>query len=364
MSVVREPAKVFELFRKGELDWHGLSLPEYWYEKLPNDAPEVEGGYIHKVQFYNDIPRPTWALRINCSKPLLGNRNIRHGLHHAMNWELVNKEIFHGDFERMQTVADGYGGRSNDKVKVRAFSVEKAEAAFAKAGFNERGADGILKNDEGKRLSFTISTGYKRFTSLLTVLKQEAKKAGVELNLEILELTAGWKKADEKNHEITFGGLNNSVELYPRFWEPYHSDNAYKEEGDSKYDADGNLKAGLNLKPNTNNATVTADRDIDNLIKKYREASELGEITQLSHTLIEQLHDHAGFIPAWSKPWYRVGYWRWVKWPDAFNAKQSRAWEEFHVHWINPADKKATLDAKKGGKTFDKVVKVHDQYRK
>ena len=364
VTVVREPAKVFELFRKGELDWHGLSLPEYWYEKLPNDAPEVQRGYIHKVQFYNDIPRPTWALRINCSKPLLDNKNIRHGLHHAMNWELVNKEIFHGDFERMQTVADGYGGRSNDKVKVREFSVEKAEAAFAKAGFDERGADGILKNADGKRLSFTISTGYKRFTSLLTVLKQEAKKAGVELNLEILELTAGWKKADEKNHEITFGGLNNSVELYPRFWEPFHSDNAYKEEGDSKYNADGTLKAGLNLKPNTNNSTVTADRDLDALIKKYRESSNLDEITQLSHQLIEQLHDHAGFIPAWSKPWYRVGYWRWVKWPDTFNAKQSRDWEEFHVHWIEPADKTATLDAKKDGKTFEKVIKVHDQYRK
>ena len=27
VTVVREPAKVFELFRKGELDWHGMSLP-------------------------------------------------------------------------------------------------------------------------------------------------------------------------------------------------------------------------------------------------------------------------------------------------------------------------------------------------
>jgi microcin C transport system substrate-binding protein len=364
VTVVREPAKVFELFRKGELDWHGMSLPEYWYEKLPHDAPEVVKGYIHKVQFYNDIPRPTWALRINCSKPLLNNRDIRQGLHHAMNWDLVNKEIFHGDFERMQTVADGYGGRSNPKVKVREFSVQKAEDAFAKAGFRERGADGILRNAEGRRLSFTITTGYKRFTSLLTVLQQEAKKAGVELNLEILELTAGWKKADEKDHEIAFGGLNNSVELYPRFWEPYHSDNAYKEEGDSKFNANGSLKEDVNLKPNTNNATATADRDLDKLIKQYREAADLDEITRLSHLLIERLHDHAGYIPAWTKPWYRVGYWRWVKWPDGFNAKQSRDWMEYHLHWLDPAAKAKTLEAVKDGKTFEKVVKVHDQHRK
>ena len=364
VTVVREPAKVFELFRKGELDWHGLSLPEYWYDKLPNDAPEVESGYIHKAQFYNDIPRPTWALRINCSMPLLNNQNIRQGLHYSMNWNLVNKEIFHGDFERMQSIADGYGGRSHPTLKAREFSVEKAEAAFASAGFTERGVDGILQNANGKRLSFTITTGYKRFSSLLTVLQQEAKKAGVELNIEMLELTAGWKKTSEKKHEISFGGLNNSVELYPRFFEPYHSYNAYEEEGDELYNADGSLREGITTKPDTNNSTLTADRELDNLIKQYREAEDLKEITELSHKLIKKLHDHAGFIPAWAKPWYRVGYWRWVKWPDGFNVKQSRDMEEYHLHWIDTAVKTETQKAKKSGEKFKKTIKVFDQYRK
>jgi len=364
VTVVREPAKVFELFRKGELDWHGLSLPEYWYDKLPNDDPEVENGYIHKAQFYNDIPRPTWALRINCSKPLLDNQDIRQGLHYSMNWDLVNKEIFHGDFERMQTVADGYGGRSNPKVKAREFSVEKAGVAFAKAGFSKRGADGILQNDTGKRLSFTITTGYKRFSSLLTVLQQEAKKAGVELNIEMLELTAGWKKTNEKQHEISFGGLNNSVELYPRFFEPYHSYNAYVEEGDKLYKADGSLRKGITPKPDTNNSTLTANRELDSRIKQYREAEGLEEITELSHDLIQRLHDHAGFIPAWAKPWYRVGYWRWVKWPEGFNVRQSRDMEEFHLHWIDTDVKAQTQEAKKSGKKFKKTIRVHDQYRK
>ena len=364
VTVVRVPAKVFELFRKGELDWHGLSLPEYWYDKLPNDAPEVESGYIHKAQFYNDIPRPTWALRINCSKPLLNNLDIRQGLHYSMNWDLVNKEIFHGDFERMQSIADGYGGRSHPTLKARGFSVEKAEAAFAKAGFTKRGADGILQNANGKRLSFTITTGYKRFSSLLTVLQQEAKKAGVELRIEMLELTAGWKKTGEKKHEISFGGPNNSVELYPRFFEPYHSYNAYEEEGDKLYNADGSLREGITPKPDTNNSTLTADRELDQLIKQYREAEDLEEITKLSHELIQKLHDHGGFIPAWAKPWYRVGYWRWVKWPDGFNVKQSRDMEEYHLHWIDTAAKAETQKAKKSGEKFKKTIKVFDQYRK
>jgi microcin C transport system substrate-binding protein len=363
VTVIREPAKAFELFRKGELDWHSLRMPEDWYEKLPDNASEVTKGYIHKVQFYNEIPRPTWALRINCSKPLLKNRDVRVGLHHAMNWALVIKEVFHGDFARMQSVADGYGRCSNPSVKVREFSVEKAGQAFAKAGFTERGADGILKNSKGQRLTFSITTGYKRFTAALTVLQQEAKKAGVEIKLEILELTAGWKKSDEKEHEIGFGGLNNSVELYPRFWETNHSDNAYKEDGDTKYAEDGSLKENLTLKKNTNNETATADKEIDKLIKQYREAEDMDEIIRLSHELIQRLHDHAGFIPAWVKPWYRVAHWRWVKWPEDFNVKQSRRWEEFHVHWIDADAKAETVEAKKTGKTFEKVIEVFDQWK-
>ncbi len=77
VTVVREPAKVFELILKGELDWHGLGLPEYWYEKLPDDHSLVKNGHIEKIQFYNDVPRPTWALRLNSSDPVLSNRDIR-----------------------------------------------------------------------------------------------------------------------------------------------------------------------------------------------------------------------------------------------------------------------------------------------
>ena len=363
VTVIREPAKVFELFRKGEIDLFALDLPSRWYEKLPNGATEVAKGYIHKTQFFNQIPRPSWALYINCLKPLLNNRDVRVGLHHAMNWTLVIKEVFHGDYARMQSVADGYGRCSHPSVKAREFSVEMAEEAFAKAGFTERGADGILKNSKGQRLSFTITTGYKRFTPALTVLQQEARKAGVEIKLEILEKTAGWKKIHEKEHEIAFGGLNNFVELYPRFWDLFHSDNAYQENGDSKYADDGSLKKNLTVKPNTNNFSSSADRELDKLIKQYREAEDFDEITRLSHELIERLHDHAGYIPSWVIPWYRVGYWRWVKWPENFNLKESRDWEEFHVHWIDTDAKTETIEAKKTGKTFEKVIKVFDQWK-
>ena len=362
VTVVREPSKRFELFKKGEIDIHGLALPEYWYDKLSDDAAEVEKGYIHKIQFYNQIPRPTWGLWINSSQPLLDNRDIRIGIHYALNWDLVIEKFFRGDMVRMNTVADGYGPRSHPGLRAREFNVEKALEHFAKAGFKERNADGILVNDKGEKLSFTITTGYKRVQDVLTILKQESPKAGLELILEVLELTSAWKKADEKKHQITLAARNVSVEMYPRFWETYHSDNAYKVEGDAKYNPDGSLKSGLEQKMQTNNDTLTAVREIDHLIDKYRESESLEEITGLAHTLMEKLNDHAGFVPGWVKPWYRIGHWRWIRFPENFDGMESREPGEFQLHWVDVEAKEETLEALESGETFEKVIRIHDPY--
>ena len=364
VTVVREPAKVFELFLKGELDWHGLGLPEFWYEKLPDDHDLVKNGRVHKIQFYNEVPRPTWALRLNSSDPVLRDRDVRVGLNHAMNFEVVIEKVFRGDYQRMNSVADGYGPRSHPALKARPFSVEKAKQFFAKAGYTEAGSDGILANKQGKRLSFTFTTPYKRLEDVMTVLKEEAKKAGVELQVEIMERTAAWKKISEKNHKIMLGTLNTSVEIAPRFWEPYHSDNAYEGEREERYDSNGKLKDGLKPKPVTNNFTLTADKEIDELIDKYRVSEDLEEITQLSHTLITKLHDHAAYIPGWVRPWYRAGHWRWVRYPEGYNVKESRQPHEFHVHWLDSNLKAVTFkemaDGKKSGAP---VIEVHDQYK-
>ena len=52
-----------------------------------------------------------------------------------------------------------------------------------------------------------------------------------------------------------------------------------------------------------------------------------------------------------------------MKWPDDFNVKQSRAWDEFHVHWVDTVAKKETQAAKKSGKAFPPVIKTYDQYK-
>ncbi|MEM7386336.1 MAG: ABC transporter substrate-binding protein, partial [Verrucomicrobiota bacterium] len=345
--VVRDLNKMLESFKRGDFDMLRIRTPENWGPKL--DIPEVKNGYIHRAQFYNQVPRPTYAMRINQTKPLLDNRDIRIGIHHASNWDLILKEIFKGDYTRMRTTSDGYGEFTHPTLQARPFSVEEATASFANAGFDQRGPDGILVNADGKKLSFTLTTGYKRLEDALSILVEEAKKAGLELKLEVLDSTAGWKKAQEKKHELMFTALNTAVEMYPRFFDFYHSYNAFDEMG--------------KVKANTNNMTVTANPELDKMIEAYEKSQDLEEIKRLSHQIQEQVHEAGAYVPGFVRPFFRCAYWNWVQWPEGFSTRLSREHDEYDVHWIDEDLKTETMKARKESRALPQAPVIYDQHK-
>lgn len=359
LNVIRENSKLFEAFKRGDVDQFGLNIPEYWYEKLPDNDPDVQKGYIHKAVFYNQKPRPPYGLYINTSKPLLDNQDIRIGINYATNWDLVIQKLFRGDYERLHTASDGYGEFSHPTLKARPFDIDKAQEYFAKAGFKERGPDGILVNDEGERLSFTLSTGYEAYKDVLTILKEEALKAGLEYRIEVLDATTGWKKVQEKKHDIHFSAFNFSLEMYPRFWEMYHSDNAY----DKAFLEDGSINPNRKIKTQTNNLEELAIPEMDRMINRYRASEDKQEMIELAHEMTELHHDYGSFVPGFYQPFYRLGFWRWVRYPDFFNHKYSGSAGQYFVHWIDEDMKKETLAARKSGKTFEPSIRVYDQFR-
>ena len=249
LSVIRDTPKVFESFKRGDIDTFGLNLAEYWYEKLPDSDPDVQAGYIHKATFYNQRPRPSYGLYINSGRPLLDNQDIRVGINYATNWEVVIEKFYRGDYTRMKTAQDGFGEYSHPTIEARPFDVVKAQEHFAKAGFTQRGPDGVLVNAQGQRLAFTLTTGYEALKDILTILKEEALKAGLEYRIEVLDSTAGWKKIQEKQHDIAFSAFGRFLEEFPRYWESYHSDNAF----DQAFLPDGSINPDRKLETQSNN---------------------------------------------------------------------------------------------------------------
>ena len=112
----------------------------------------------------------------------------------------------------------------------------------------------MLVNSQGQRLSFTLSSGYQSMQDVLTILREEALKAGLEFRIEVLDGTASWKKVQEKQHDIHFSAFGAFLEMYPRYWEHYHSDNAY----DQAFLEDGSVNPERQVKTQTNNLETFA----------------------------------------------------------------------------------------------------------
>jgi microcin C transport system substrate-binding protein len=361
LTVIRDTPKAFEAALAGELDFiGGMGLAEYWYDQLPDDHPLVERGLIHKTTFYNDVPRPTYGLYINAAQPILGDRDVRLGIHYASNWQLVLDQYFRGDYVRMNTTADGYGDMTHPDIRARAFDLAKAAEHFDEAGFTQRGPDGILVNEQGQRLSFTLTTGYESLAPVLNILRQEALKAGLELQVEILDSATAWKKVQEKNHDIAFTAFGVGVELYPRYWEFYHSANAY----DVPYLEDGSTpNPDRSPNPQTNNFLSTAIPELDALIDAYDTSDDLDEMREMAYRMEEILYADGSFVPGFVTPFYRTAYWRWMRFPEGFDVRFSGAPTEYNLYWIDESARTETMEARRGDGTFPRSVTSYDQWR-
>ena len=124
-----------------------------------------------------------------CIRDRLNDVNVRVGLQHASNFEKVIDFDYRGDASRIQTFSDGYGRYTNNKIKAREYSVSKALDSFSKSGFSKRDTGGVLTNGKGERLSFTLTypSSPLLFSTILSRIKEDAIKAGVELKLESLD---------------------------------------------------------------------------------------------------------------------------------------------------------------------------------
>lgn len=347
--LIRDMEKVFVLFKRGEIDvFPVINNMKYWYEKT--EVPEVFNGYIEKATFYNDYPRSPYGLYFNQAYAPLANLDVRIGLQHATHWDRAIKFDMRGDANRLQILNDGFGKFSNPDIVTREYSPKLASEAFARAGYTKKDAKGIWTNDQGQKLSFTISYTKSPFIDqIMQRLKEEALKAGVEYKLEGQDGTANYQMVAQKKHQIAFAAWGITPP-FPDYYEFFHSKEAY----------DPGTKTPRSM---TNNVFTYADPAMDQLLEANRNATTEDEIQQTSYQIEEKIHAEAVWSPGWKKDTYRTCHWRWIQWPDDYNVRISDEPEMSYVFWIDEDRKKETLEAMRNKQTFPEVNRVYDKYR-
>ena len=299
IKLIRDINIAYQYFRKGELDSFTLLMPRLWHKKAQGDI--YDDGYVGKIKFYNDVPQPIAGLFLNEDAPPLGDRRIRYAIAHAINIDKVINTVLRGDYERLQTAHEGYGDYSNTQIRARQFDIGKANTYLDEAGWDQRGEDGIRVKD-GQRLSIRVTYYSSGHNDRLVILAQEARKAGIELKLQLLDASAAFKQILENKHQAAWMAWSGGG-LSPRYWEFYHSVNAHK--------------------PQTNNITNTDNPEMDRKIEAYRQASDKSTRVKLAKELEQLVYEQGSHIPTFKVPYTREAFWRWLKLPEFYGTRTS-----------------------------------------
>jgi len=342
-NVVRDYNMQWEYFKKGKEDVFGLIIPKYWHEKTK--IPIFESGYVERIWFFNDTPQSAMGMWMNQDRDIFKDPNVRYAFAHAMNVEKVIDQVLRGDYFRLEHGFMGYGPYSDEAIRARRFDLTKVDDYMNASGW-QRGPDGIWQK-AGKAFSVEVTYSHEEHTPRLVVLKEEAKKAGVELKLQQMDPSTAFKKFLEKNHDVAWMGWSTS--LRPQYWEHFHSINAHK--------------------PQTNNITNTDDPEIDQLIDAYRNSLEEAERIDLSKKIQKKIHDIGCFVPTFMVPYTREAYWRWWRLPSPAGTRTSGSlFDPFNsatggLFWYDAARYQETRNAMKSKTVFQPVTTVDTAYR-
>lgn len=287
---------------------------------------------------------------INQNDPILSDRNVRLGLAHSLDFDRALRTVFRGDYERLQHTFEGYGwGYSHPDIRARPFDLILADQYFDEAGWSDRASDGIRMKD-GRRLSVRISYATDDHTAWLVVLREEAKKAGIELALQLLDPSTWSNQLTEKTFQITYVSYTNNVTPNP--WQSWHSDNANVSD--------------------TNNITNTAIPELDDVIDRFDAATTLEERVRLSHEFQEIIYETGAVIPSFKIPYVREAYWRWLKLPEAHSVRRAGSifapignhqTEVGGLFWIDEQAREETLAARAAGRSYEPIDIVDTTWR-
>ncbi len=320
---LQDEAQIWELFLRGELQFHQTRNIAAWQEKLQHQ--HVYEGRIEKRRFIANYPLPTYGIYLNCKT--LPQLKLRQGLLHSMDMNPALDRLFRGEYERLSCFSEGYGELTPKAGEITPYSYQpsKARAAFAEAGYIKTGDDGILMKEDGTRLSLSICyVPSEKVTVLIRQLVQSAAQCGVELIGTPLTWQQCAEEVEEKRYQLAFWADVASTPL-PELHRQFHS--KHKE------------KKGYNLHS-------VEDKQLDEALEKMQQAGDMESMREATLAANRRIIELAIWLPGWKENRAYIASWRQLRFPEVKGMSPSTPApydvQEAHLFWMDaegyPAD--------------------------
>ncbi|WP_166238085.1 peptide-binding protein [Paenibacillus turpanensis] len=153
----------------------------------------------------------------NLTNPLFADKKIRQALTMSIDRQGIIDGVAEGQGKIMhgQTVPSYW--TYSDNVPKFPYDVEKAKKSFEEAGWKDTNGDGLLDKD-GKTFEFEmqVNQGNKIREKAVTVIQQQLKKVGININIRVVEGSAFTKNFQEKKFESIYYAWNITGDPNPK----------------------------------------------------------------------------------------------------------------------------------------------------
>lgn len=189
-----------ELLKKGDIDFLGLQ-PDGFVKKT---VGKIWDEKIVKVKAQNKAPKGFSFIAFNLKHPILKDLQVRKALSMLFNRPMMAEKFEYNLTEPATGPVYVQSDYANPDVKPVPYDPQDALKILNASGWKDSDKDGILdKVIAGKKtqLSFTILEPSQQMMKYLTVFKEDASKAGVDISIKNVEWNSFIKLLDERNFD-------------------------------------------------------------------------------------------------------------------------------------------------------------------
>ena len=308
--VVRDRNLEFEMFKKGDLDYHVVNRAQMWVEEL--DFDNIQRGLVQKRKIFNYEPNGIQGLAFNMRNIPFDDIRVRRALFHLFNREQIVEKLMYNEYTLQHSYYAGGVYENPDNPKVL-YDPELALNLLAEAGWRNRDERGRLVKG-GQPLEIEILYGSQTSERFFTVYQEDLRKVGITLNLRLVTPETLWKLVLDRQFGIVSMGWG--ALLFPNPETSYHS---------SLADVNG-----------TNNITGVKNSRIDEITEAYDGMFELDERIAGIQEIDGILADLYPYMLEWLAPFKRVVYWNKYGYPKGYFSRIGDYTDIPSLWWIDP----------------------------
>ncbi len=203
---IKEASLRKAMLERGKLDYDDSVRAEDFVKKMTG---KPWGETVLKIKAVNKLPKSMSFIGLNNKNKIFKDKNTRVALAHLVNRSFLNKKFYYG----MNAPSTGPfridSDYSNPNTKPILFNPAKARRILTKAGWADTDKDGLLDkviNGVKTQFKFNLLNANKDTEKVITVIKEDMKKAGIKMVIQTIDWNAFTKALDERKFDAVIMG--------------------------------------------------------------------------------------------------------------------------------------------------------------